>query len=466
MSNILKQMKMSKLFNRNNPNKFANYLNKLVSVIVIVLLFNISAKAQELSTDIKTSKTVMDDFMDKRFGLFIHWGPVTLRGTEIGWSRGNEVPVSEYDNLYKEFNPVLFNADEWVKTAKDAGMKYITITAKHHDGFCLWPSAFTEYNIMSSPFKKDIVGELAKACKKQNIRFCIYFTVLDWHDSNYPIRNGKVKELDLNGNMDQFIVTMKNQLKELVVNYDPYMIWFDGQWETPWTNEMGIDLYQYLKGLKKDLIINNRLGKEGSGMSKNNVDYNKMVGDFDTPEQKIGNIKMDFPWESCITICKQWAWKPNDKMKTLQECIQTLVKTAGGNGNLLFNVGPMMDGRIETRQTERLKEMGNWLSKYGQSIYSTKGGPYNPNNIYATTRKGNLIYLHLFERSTDKLVLPVLADAKIKKAYFLNGNAVPFAQNKDFGIALNLPSILPDAISSVIVLELDRNAEQLPIINN
>src|SRR5882762_4678833 len=127
----------------------------------------------------------MKEFMDKRFGMFIHWGPVTLRGEEIGWSRGKEIPANEYDNLYKEFNPVLFNADAWVKTAKDAGMKYLTITAKHHDGFCLWPTKVSSYNIGNSPFKRDLVGELAQACRRQGITFCVYFTVLDWHDPNY-----------------------------------------------------------------------------------------------------------------------------------------------------------------------------------------------------------------------------------------------------------------------------------------
>jgi alpha-L-fucosidase len=466
MTKLYEQNKITRLGGWNYLNVYSNYFKKTAIIVLIGLFCSLAVNAQKLDANIKTSKKVMDDFMDKRFGMFIHWGPVTLRGTEIGWSRGHEVATDDYDNLYKEFNPILFNADEWVKTAKEAGMKYITITSKHHDGFCLWPSAFTEYDIMASPFKKDIVGELAKACKKYDIKFCIYFTVLDWHDKNYPIHNDGAKELDSNGNMDKFILTMKNQLKELVVNYDPYMLWFDGQWETPWTDAMGVDMYHYLKGLKKDLIINNRLGKEMSGVSNNLVDYGKMVGDFDTPEQKIGNINMDFPWESCITICNQWAWKSNDKMKTLKECIQTLVKTVGGNGNLLFNVGPMMDGRIEARQTERLKEMGNWLTKYGESIYGTKGGPYKPNNTYATTRKGNLIYLHIFERNSDKLILPVLADAKIKKAYFLNANAVSFAQNKDFGVLINLPKVLPDAVSSVIVLELDTNSEKLVVINN
>lgn len=457
----------------NSPNGTSNCFTKLLCLVLFVLISCVSVNAQlsgaggiqQLGADIKTSKAVMDDFMDKRFGMFIHWGPVTLRGTEIGWSRGNEVATEDYDNLYKEFYPVLFDADAWVKTAKEAGMKYVTITAKHHDGFCLWPTAFSDYNIMNSPFKKDIVGELAKACKKYDIKFCIYFTVLDWRDKNYPMHD-RAKKIDPNANMDAFILTMKNELKELVVNYDPYMLWFDGMWEDAWTNANGVDIYHYLKSLKKDLIINNRLGKEMSGVHDRVVDGSKMVGDFDTPEQKIGNINMDLPWESCITICHQWAWKPNDKMKTLKESIQTLEKTAGGNGNLLFNVGPMADGRIEARQIERLKEMGTWLDKYGTSIYGTKGGPYKPNDTYATTRKGNLIYLHVFERNSDKLILPALVDAKILKAHFFNGDTVSFVQNKDFGVLINLPKTLPDTVSSVIVLELDKNAEKLNIINN
>src|SRR3954467_2069841 len=151
-------------------------------LVVVFLLCMSHAMAQQKMVDpaIKTPAKVMDDFMSKRFGMFIHWGPVTLRGTEIGWSRNNEVPTEDYDSLYKEFNPVLFNADAWAKTAKDAGMKYLTITSKHHDGFCLWPTAYSSYNIMNTPFKRDVVGELAAACKKYDLKFCIYFTVLDW----------------------------------------------------------------------------------------------------------------------------------------------------------------------------------------------------------------------------------------------------------------------------------------------
>ena len=185
----------------------------------------------------------MKDFMSRRFGLFIHWGPVSLRGTEIGWSRDKQVSKAEYDSLYKEFNPVLFNADAWVKTAKDAGMKYLTITARHHDGFCLWPTKFTEYNIMNSPYKKDIVGALNEACKKQGIKFCIYYSVLDWYHPDYPIHSAYDSKPDPKSDMNRYIAFMKNQLKELITKYDPYMLWFDGQWESPWTDEMGKDLY-------------------------------------------------------------------------------------------------------------------------------------------------------------------------------------------------------------------------------
>jgi alpha-L-fucosidase len=435
------------------------------AIIVWFLLFSTSGVfAQDKNAGFRstTSKEIMDEFMAMRFGMFIHWGPVALRGTEIGWSRGQQVLVAEYDNLYKEFNPVLFSADEWVKTAKDAGMKYLTITSKHHDGFCLWPSEYTEYDIMASPFKKDIVGELAKACKKHDIKFCMYFTILDWHDANYPVHNdGKAPDPD--ADMSKFIVTIKNQLKEVITNYDPYMLWFDGQWESPWTDEMGIDLYNYLKGLKKDLIINNRLGKEMTAIHSKEVDYRKMVGDFDTPEQKVGNFNMDFPWESCITIGTQWAWKPNDKLKTFQECIQTLIKTASGNGNLLFNVGPMMDGRIEQRQVDLLKQMGDWLKIFGESIYGTRGGPYTPNEVYSATRKEDKIYIHLYNASAKEITLPSLQGVKVLKASLMNGGAIQVKEIAGKYI-LTLPEQLPDSVCNVIVLVLDKSTSGIPVM--
>lgn len=429
-------------------------------LLIVLLSGQVQGQTPLVDPSIKTPKSVMDDFMDQRFGMFIHWGPVALRGTEIGWSRSSTVPAEEYDNLYKEFNPVLFKADEWVRTAKDAGMKYLTITAKHHDGFCLWPTAVSNYNIMNSPFKRDVVGELAKSCKKYGIKFCVYFTVLDWRDTNYPVPVGGAKEMRPNADMNKFVQTMKDELTEIVKRYRPYMLWFDGNWESPWKNEYGVDIYKMLKKLDPNVIINNRLGANNEHPKLSPA----ILGDYATPEQKIGELNMNDPWETCMTICNQWAWKPNDKMKTLKQCIQTLAKTSGGNGNLLFNVGPMLDGRIEERQVQRLKEMGDWLKIYGESIYGTKGGPFKPNEIFAATRKGNKLYIHVFDRKSSSLVLPALKDVKVNSAGFVKGEKISFEQDVNGVVTLQLPQALPNENDAVIVLELNTNAENLAVI--
>ena len=433
--------------------------------LLFISFFFLSALIQaqstpEVAANIKTNNKIMDGFMDLRFGMFIHWGPVTLRGTEIGWSRGNQVPVKDYDNLYKEFDPVLFNADKWVKTAKDAGMKYLTITAKHHDGFCLWPTAFTDHNIMHSPYKKDIVGELAKACKKQGIKFCIYFSVLDWYDPNYPNHLPGQKEIDPKANMDKFVnTTMKGELKELITRYHPYMLWFDGDWEKPWTQGYALEIYNFLKHLDPNVIINNRLGK-----GDNTEITAASVGDYATPEQKVGTINMQYPWESCITIGTQWSWKPNDKIKSVRRCIDILAGTAGGNGNMLLNVSPMFDGRMEVRTIDTLKQMGVWLKKYGDAIYNTHGGPYKPNKIFTATRQRNKVNILLLQHPQGALTLADIPGCKVLKAYFMRGQNVAFTQD-DKGIHLTLPDVLPDANCSVIVLELNKNANNIPLIN-
>ncbi|WPU92263.1 alpha-L-fucosidase [Mucilaginibacter sabulilitoris] len=427
---------------------------KKAALLIALVMSTCTAIAQQ-----KTPKAVMDQFMDKRFGMFIHFGPVTQRGTEIGWSRNDQVAQADYDSLYHEFNPRLFNADVWVKTAKDAGMKYLVITAKHHDGFCLWPTAYSDYNVANSPFKRDIVGELAEACKKQDVTFCIYFTVLDWHDPDYPIHNphDTTQSKGLGGNMTAFKTRMKNELREVITKYKPFMLWFDGYWEKPWTTADGKEIYQFIKSVDANVIVNNRLGKVNDKLDGD------AVGDFLTPEQTIGKLNMNEPWESCITICNQWAWKPNDPMKSLKQCLQTLVTSASGNGNLLFNVGPAMDGHIEGRQVKRLQEMGAWLKLYGESIYGTQGGPYVPNETYGATRKGNKVYLHIFQRKDGTLSIPALANVKITKAYFMNGGAVIIKTDKD-NYKIELPATLPDENCSVIVLELNKDAVNIPVI--
>lgn len=433
--------------------------SRIVALLIGLSLCKSPLQAQlQVPDSLKTPATILADFMNLRFGMFIHWGPVTLRGTEIGWSRNQQVVQADYDSLYREFNPVLYNPEAWVKTARDAGMKYLTITAKHHDGFCLWPSRYTNYNIAHAPFKKDVIGELAKACKKYGIKFCIYYSVLDWYHPDYPLHHDGNKTPDSKADMGRYSLYMKKQLKELITAYHPYMLWFDGNWEEPWTQEMAVDMYNYIKGLDRKVIINNRLGKTAHKELTAST-----VGDYATPEQMIGEINMKDPWESCITICKQWSWKPNDQMKSLKQCIQTLSRTAAGNGNLLFNLGPMPDGRMENRQVQRLKEIGQWLEQNKDAVYGTKGGPYKPDSVLAATRKANRIYLHVYSSSQNQLVLPAIPGKKVLKAYFLQGKAIAF-ENNESTIRIRWEGNLPDANCSIIVMEMDGDTETIPLI--
>jgi alpha-L-fucosidase len=385
---------------------------------------------------------------DARFGLFVHWGPVSLKGTEIGWSRGGdrrgygskgtEVPAEVYDNLYKEFNPTKFDAREWVGIAKAAGMKYLVFTSRHHDGFSMFDSKATDYKITSplSPFHRDVVKELADACHDAGLRFGLYYSQPHWQhpDAFTPDRH------------DNYLGFLKQQVTELCSNYGQLdIIWFDGLGKTAKEYD-GEGLVKIIRGLQPRIIINDRTG---------------LPEDHDTPEQRVGKYQDNRPWESCITICRQWAWKPNDDMKSLKECLQTLVLCAGGDGNLLFNVGPMPDGRIEPRQVERLKEMGSWLAKKGASVYGTRGGPWKPTKGVASTRKGNTVFVHIFRADNGLVELPDLP-LHVKSATLLSGGDVTFHQQQG-KFTLSLKPAQMDPIDTVVRVELDRSAMDLPV---
>ncbi len=374
---------------------------------------------------------------DMRFGMFIHWGPVSIKGTEIGWSRGAQVPIEVYDNLYKQFNPLKFNADQWVATARAAGMKYIIFTTKHHDGFCMFDTKQTDYNVMNSAFGRDVVKELAKACKQQGIAFGTYHSVCDWHHPDFPLGSPGGSTKKPNPNLDRYNDYLKKQVAELIHNYGPLItLWFDVP--QMFDQKRGKDLLTYTRSLPPDILINDRTGAGG---------------DFSTPEQTVGAFRMNRPWETCMTIANQWAWKPADPIKSLQQCLHTLITCAGGDGNLLFNVGPMPTGEIEPQQVQRLKEMGAWLSKYGESIYATRGGPYRPTKALASTRKGNIVYVHVFDWQSDAITLPNLP-VKIVSSCLLTGGDCTVQQSAA-GITLNVPKSAQQKIDTIIKLELD-----------
>jgi alpha-L-fucosidase len=410
------------------------------------------------TAQVETTPATIDHWRELRFGMFIHWGPVALTGQEIGWSRGRQTPASEYDELYRRFDPHLFDADAWAATAEAAGMKYLVITAKHHDGFCLWPSEYTDYHIGNTPFGRDVLAELSEACRRRGVEFSVYYSIADWRHPDYPLDSpggGTEKAVH---DMPRYVQFLHHQTRELIERYGPLgTIWFDGEWESPWTREYGNALYADLKELQPTLCINNRVSKGRQGMSGTTRQSELNAGDYDTPEQKIGAFERNRPWETCMTLCRQWAWKPADNMKPLSECLRTLLMTIGGDGNLLFNVGPMPDGRIEPRQVERLQEMGAWIKRREEGIYGTRGGPFQPGRWGASTGKGVRVYLFVMEWPIEgPLQLPAL-DAELRSFRVLGGGKAVVVNEPGF-LRVEVAPEHRDPIATAIELVLDRPA--------
>lgn len=431
----------------------------LASILLAAVLP--SAFAEPAAGDV--DKGALARWQAMRFGMFIHWGPVSLRGTEIGWSRGKQVPREEYDQLYREFNPVEFDAREWAALAKASGMRYVNITSKHHDGFCIWDSKVTDYDIMATPFQRDILRELADACREAGLAFGTYYSILDWYQPDYNVDDaqggpGYSLPQGAEPDMDRYQAYMEAQLREIVTNYGPlHSIWFDGEWEKPWTEARGMRLFAYCRELDPHMLVNNRVGGGRHGM-EGTTKAGFAEGDYDTPEQQVGTFNTDRPWETCMTICRQWAWKPEDKLKSLEECIHILVQTAGGDGNLLLNVGPMPDGRIEPRQADRLREIGQWLQVNGESIYGTRGGPFRPGKWGVSTHRADKVYVHVLEWDGEQVRLPGLGERQVIGAVLLSGEDVACAPTPD-SITLTLDSTKQDSIDTVVVLTLDKPLE-------
>lgn len=372
---------------------------------------------------------------DMRFGMFIHWGPVSLTGREIGWSRGKQVPADVYDNLYKRFNPVKFNADEWVAVAKAAGMKYIVLTTKHHDGFCLWDSKETDYDIMNTPFGRDVVRELSDACRRGGIAFGAYYSTCDWYNPDFPVTSPGGKTERAKHDLDRYTGYMKAQVRELLANYGPLLcMWHDVPQR--FDARRGAGVINMERAIQPDILVNNRTGHPG---------------DFDTPEQRIGAFQFDRPWETYMTICRQWAWKPNDEMKSLATCLHTLMRTVGGDGNLLFNVGPQPDGLIEPRQVARLKEMGDWIARHADAVYGTRGGPWKPSPIMTSTRRGDRIYLCFMTKMVEPAVLEGLPLAVTSARVLSDGSAVK-VEGGDNALTVHVQNAAWDGLATVIEL--------------
>ena len=428
---------------------------KQILVLIISVFFVLNGYTQ-------TNPNKMDWWKEAKFGMFIHWGVYSVpagiyHGKEVNgigeWimNRG-KIPMAEYQQFAKQFDPTDFNADEWVKIAKDAGMKYIVITAKHHDGFAMWPSTVSKWNIYdATPWHHDPLQKLAVACRKAGIKLGFYYSqAQDWNNGG-AAAGGKWDPAQEHSMDDYIDKTAVPQVKELLTNYGefPAVLW----WDTP-TDMTRERAEKFLPVISKypNLITNNRLG-------------GGYQGDTETPEQFVPAT--GFPgrnWETCMTMNDTWGYKSTDhNWKSPEVIIRTLIDIVSKGGNYLLNVGPTSEGLIPQPSIERLKEVGQWMKTNGEAIYGTTASPFPYLSWGRCTQKGDKLYLHVFNWPKDeKLSVPILN--KVKKAYLLANQKTTFKVNKlqDKNI-IHLDGNAPDKIASVIVLELEGKPEVLPL---
>ena len=349
-------------------------MKKIITVFLVATLFaqlNQGCAAELLPESDEAYQNRMQWFTDAQFGLFIHYGVYSTLGGEwkgepvkkyAEWiQRWGEISPEEYIPLAANFRPDKLDADLWVKTAKEAGMKYMVITSKHHEGFCLWDSAYTKYDLgEGTEFDRDILAELAAACKKYDLKFGTYYSIIDWH---HPSQRAPlaINQTPMN-DKDGYVTYMKAQLKELIDRYHPAIMWFDGDWVTWWTMEDGLDLYSYLRTLDPDLIINNRVAKR-----------KVFKKDFGTPENSTPGDALDHIWEACWTVNHSWGFKKSDTTwKSIDELVQKQIDINTKGGNLLLNVGPHADGSWPEASTRLLQQMGAWNAKHAEAVYGAE----------------------------------------------------------------------------------------------
>ncbi len=425
----------------------------------------------------------MQWFRDAKLGMFIHWGAYSTAGGEWQGKRVNGVgewlltnagiKPEDYEALQKQFNPVKFDAKRWVAIAKNAGMKYIVITSKHHDGFGLWDSALTEWDVGGSPFApRDPLKELADACTEAGIRLCFYHSIMDWHHPDYLPRRAWDKRPTDGASYERYEEYMKGQLKELLSGrYGKIgIVWFDGEWEGTWTHEKGMKLYDYVRSLQPDVLVNNRVDTGRSGMEgiTREGDYR---GDYGTPEQQIPatGLPAGVDWETCMTMNDTWGYKKHDNnWKSAEDLVRKLVDIASKGGNFLLNVGPTGEGEIPAPSVERLEAMGAWMKTNSIAIYGTQANPFPEAPPWGRVTRAKMadghdrLYLHVFDWPTDgKLALSGLLSKPMAVQILgqKTRNMWPSEQHDDVTV-FSLPSKPIDAVCTVVAVDL---AEPLAI---
>lgn len=418
----------------------------------------------------ESNKKAKEWFADAKFGLFIHWGPFSIPGSGEWVMNERNVTVKNYTRLMDFFNPIEFNAAEWVSTAKNAGMKYITLITRHHDGFSMWDTKYSDFNIMNTPYKKDIVKMIADECHKQGIKIFFYYSLLDWRRDDYPHETGRTGQgtgRTGKGDYASYLRFMENQLTELLTNYGEVAgIWFDGHWDQ--TNPEGdkdrvsrIDwkydeIYGLIHKLQPQCLIgNNHHLKPFPG-----EDF--QMFEQDVPGENKSGLSFqpisDLPLETCATINGSWGFNLTDtSYKTPAQIVALLVKSAGNGANLLLNVGPMPNGKFQAEFTERLQYIGRWLQNYGESIYGTHKGFITPQTWGCVTEKGDKVFIHLLKQPGGELSFANFPYKKIISARWLKDKTiVPFTLKSGTLAFNNLTSINMSDYDAVLELQVKK----------
>ncbi len=407
---------------------------------------------------------------EARFGLFLHWGLYAIPAGEWGEGKNHaewilttaQIPVAKYEEFVGQFDPVDFDADAWVRMAKRAGMKYIVITSKHHDGFCLFDSAHTDYDVMSTPFRRDILAELAEACQREGLKMCWYHSIMDWHHSDYLPRRGWESRSAEGADLDRYVAYMRAQVEELLTNYGEIgVMWFDGEWEGSWSHERGVALYDLCRRLQPDVIVNNRVDKGRSGMAGMTSDE-RFAGDFGTPEQEIPATGLPgVDWETCMTMNRHWGYNRHDQdWKSTADLVRKLVDIASKGGNFLLNVGPTAEGRFPEASIQRLEEIGQWMDVHAESIRGTGASPFADLPWGRCTARrvegGTRLYLHVFDWPADgRLVVPELGNEPVRAYLLARPEPALSAAQENGSVAITVPAEPLDPIDTVVVLEVE-----------
>ena len=396
-------------------------------------------------------------FQDSKFGMFIHWGVYSVPGRGEWVMNQEKIPISEYEKFAPQFNPTKFSAAEIVGLAKSAGMKYITITSKHHDGFAMFATKQNKWNIVdATPYGKDPLKQLAEECRKQGIKLFFYHSQLDWHSPDYYPRGrtGQTAGRPESGDFNRYLQFMDAQLSELLTNYgDVAGIWFDGMWDKPDADWHLAKTYALIHQLQPAALIipnHHQAPKPGEDVQ---------TFERDLPGRNTAGFNTTFvtdqlPLESCNTLNGSWGFNiGDDKYKSVEEIEEMLVRAAGNNSNLLLNIGPLPSGEIQDEFATRLRAVGEWLTKYGVSIYGTRGGPIAPGDWGVTTQKGDIVYVHVLNWKAPLLALPP-SPRKITSAQeLIHGTKLQVAQSEN-GVVIALLPAEKNQTDRVVVLTL------------